>query len=209
MPNTRIYVETHSIRTEAPVNYRIDTGGQILLPIRTTLRGTGSPALTVNGEIHGVEALRIATNVDALMTEKGSSACLACNANFKTPYVSHYWFKKLQISLGGTLEIQSTSHNVSGNTVHLHMVNAASEYNGLLKADTVNIHTDYFSVEFDSIVDTSGLGWGAQQGPGSRTACSGQAGAGHGGAGGSGCWTGCSHSCYTNYGGIVATALFL
>ena len=200
LPNTRIYVETHSIRTEARVNYQIDTGGQILLPLHTTLRGTGSPALTVNGEIHGIEVLRISSNVYALMTEKGASACSSCSVGLIAPYVGHYWFKKLQVSLGGTLKIQSSTQNVSAKAVHLHMFETALDYTGSLKADAVNVYTDYFSLEFDSTTDGSGLGWPAQQGPGSRTTCSGQAGAGHGGSGGSGYWTGCG-SCYTHSGG--------
>ena len=209
LPNTRIYVETHSIRTEAPVNYQVDTGGQIVLPVRTTLRGTGSPALTVNGEIHGVEVLRVSSNVDILMTEKGASACVACSSGFKAPYVGHYWFQKLQVSLGGIVKVQSSTKNVSAKAVHLHMFETALDYTGSIKANAVNVYTDYFSIEFDATTDGSGFGWSAQQGPGSRTACSGQAGAGHGGSGGSGYWTGCGGSCYTHHGGELMFLSFL
>ena len=205
LPSTRIYVETHSIRSEAPVNFHIDTGGQILLPVRTTLRGTGSPALTADGEIHGIEWLKIFNNVNAILSEKGASACVTCNAASKTPYVGHYWFKKLQISLGGILNIQSSTQNVSARAVNLHLFEAALEYTGSVKADAVEIFTDYFSIEFDATADGSGLGWNAGQGPGSRTSCSSVAGAGHGGIGGSGYWSGCG-SCSSN-GGMLVFAL--
>lgn len=173
------------------MNFQVDTGGQIFLPVRTTLRGTGSPALTVNGEIHGIELLRVSTNVYALVTEKGASACVKCSSGFKTPYVGHYWFQKLQVSLGGTFKVQSSTQNVSAKAVHLHVSETALEYTGSLKADAMNIYTDYFSLEFDATTDGSGFGWRARQGPGSRTTCSGQAGAGHGGGGGYGYWDGC------------------
>ena len=193
-------METHSIRTEAPVNYQVDTGGEILFPVRTTIRGTASSALTVNGEIHGIEELQVASNVQVIITEKGSSACVACSSAFTTPYVGHYWFNKLQVSLGGTFKVQSSTQNVSAKAVHLHMLKTILDYTGSIKADVVNVYTDYFSIEFDATTDGSGLGWSNQQGPGRLSSCSGQAGAGHGGSGGSGYWTGCG-SCYTNHGG--------
>lgn len=199
LQNTRIYVETHSVRTEAPVNYQANTGGQIVLPIRATLRGTRAPALTVNGEFHGVEELRLSSNVDALVTEKGFSACLECNSSYTTPAIGQYWFKKLKVSLGGTFQVQSSSQNISAQAVHLHVHETALDYTGSLKADAVNILTDYFNLEFDATTDVSSSGWPAQQGPGSYTACSGVAGAGHGGAGGYGSYTGCG-SCNTNRG---------
>ena len=200
-------METHSVRCEAPVNYRIDTGGQIFLPIRTTLRGTGSPGLTVNGEIHGIEWLRISQNVNALFTEKGASSCVKCDAAFKTAYISHYWFKKLQISLGGTVNIQSSNQIVSSNAVNLHLLEASLEYTGSLKPDAVKIFTEYLSIEFDAKVDGSGLGWQAQKGPGFRAGCSSQAGAGHGGGGGSGYWSGCG-SCSVQGGTVVLKTRF-
>ena len=200
LPNTRIYVETHSLRTEAPVNYRVDTGGEILFPVRTTLRGVASPGLTVNGEIHGIEELRVSSNVQALVSEKGSSGCMACNTSFTTPYVGHYWFKRLQVSLGGSFKVQSSTQNVSAGAVHLHILHTALDYTGSMKADAVNIYAEYFSIEFDATTDGTGLGWPNQQGPGSKSSCSGQAGAGHGGRGGYGYWTGCS-SCSTSGGG--------
>ena len=203
LPNTRIYVETHSIRSEAPVNFHIDTGGQILLPVRTTVRGTRSPALTVDGEIHGIEWLKISQNVNALFTEKGASGCVECTAAFKTPYLSHYWFKKLQISLGGTLNIQSSTQNVSGRAVNLHLFETALDYTGSITADALKLLTDYFSIEFDATVDGSGLGWQAHEGPGRKTDCSYRAGAGHGGIGGRGYWSGCG-SCSAS-GGVLLT----
>ena len=193
LQNTRIYVETHSIRTEAPVNYQANTGGQIVLPVRTTLRGTRTSALTVNGEIHGIEELRLSSNVATLVTEKGQSACLECNTTYTTPTIGHYWFRKLKISLGAIFEVQSSSRNIATQSVHLHVRETALDYTGSLKADTVNVLTDYFSIEFDATTDASYSGWPSQQGPGSLGTCSGVFGAGHGGAGGSGYWTGCGH----------------
>lgn len=199
LQNTRIYVETHSVRTEAPVNYQANTGGQILFPVRTALRGTRTPALTINGEIHGIEELRLSSNVAVLLTEKGFSACFECNSSYTTPAIGHYWFKKLKVPLGGTLEVQSSSQDISVQSVYLHACETDLDYNGKLKADAVTILTDYFSIEFDATTDASSSGWPSQQGPGSITTCSGVAGAGHGGAGGSGYWSGCS-SCNTNSG---------
>ena len=201
-------METHSVRCEAPVNYRIDSGGQIFLPVRTTLRGTGSPGLATDGEIHGIEWLTISQNVNALFTEKGASSCVKCDAAFKTAYISHYWFKKLQISLGGTVNIQSSNKNVSSNAVNLHLLEASLEYSGSLKPDAVKIFTDYLSIEFDAKVDGSGLGWQAQKGPGFRPGCSSQAGAGHGGGGGSGYWSGCGSSCNVRGGTVVFKTCF-
>lgn len=192
LQNTRIYVETHSVRTEAPVNYQANTGGQIVFPVRTTLRGTRTSALTVNGEIHGMEELRVSSNIAALVTEKGFSACLECNSSYTTPAIGHYWFKKLKVSLGGTFEVQSSSQDISAQSVYLHVFETALDYTGSLKADAVNILTDYFSIEFDASTDASSSGWPSQQGPGSITACSGVAGAGHGGVGGTGYRTGCT-----------------
>lgn len=196
LQNTRIYVETHSVRTEAPVNYQANTGGQIVFPVRTTLRGTRTSALTVNGEIHGIEELRVSSNVAALLTEKGSSACFECNSTYTT--ISHYWFQKLKVSLGGTFEVQSSSQDISAQSVYLHVCETALDYTGKLKADAVNILTDYFSIEFDATTDASSSGYPSQQGPGSITTCLGVAGAGHGGRGGSGYWSGCSRSCHTS-----------
>lgn len=193
LQNTRIYVETQSVRTEAPVNYQVNTGGQIILPVRTTLRGTRTSALTVNGDIHGIEELRLSSNVAAYVTEKGQSACLECNTTYTTPTIAHYWFKKLTISLGATFEVQSSSQDISTQSVHLHIHETALDYTGSLKADAVKVLADYFSIEFDATTDASYSGWPSQQGPGSLTTCSGVFGAGHGGAGGSGYWTGCGH----------------
>ena len=197
LTNTRMYVETHSLRTEAPINYRVDTGGEILFPVRTTLRGVASPGLTVNGKIHGIEELRVSSNVQALVSEKGLSGCVACNTSYTTPYVGHYWFKKLQVSLGGSFKVQSSAQNVLAGAVHLHILHTALDYTGSIKADAVNIYAEYFSIEFDGSTDGTGLGWPNQQGPGSTSSCSGQAGAGHGGRGGNGYRTGCSssHTC--------------
>ena len=190
------------------MNYRIDTGGQIFLPVRTTLRGTGSPGLAADGEIHGIEWLRISQNVKALFTEKGASSCFKCDAASKTAYISHYWFEKLQISLGGSVNIQSSNQNVSSNAVNLHLLKASLEYTGSLKPDAVKIFTEYLSIEFDAKVDGSGLGWQAQKGPGSRGGCSSQAGAGHGGGGGSGYWSGCRSSCSVRGGRMVLKTRF-
>ena len=197
LTNTRMYVETHSLRTEAPINYRVDTGGEILFPVRTTLRGVASPGLTVNGKIHGIEELRVSSNVQALVSEKGLSGCVACNTSYTTPYVGHYWFKKLQVSLGGSFKVQSSAQNVLAGAVHLHILHTALDYTGSIKADAVNIYAEYFNIEFDASTDGTGLGWPNQQGPGSTSSCSGQAGAGHGGRGGNGYRTGCSssHTC--------------
>lgn len=193
LQNTRIFVETQSVRTEAPVNYQANTGGQIVLPVRTTIRGTRTSALTVNGEIHGIEELRLSSNVATLVTEKGQSACLECNTTYTTPLIGHYWFKKLQVSLGATFEVQSSSQDISTQSVHLHVGETALDYTGSLKADAVNLLTNYFSIEFDATTDASYSGWSSQQGPGSLATCSGVFGAGHGGAGGNGYWTGCGY----------------
>ena len=200
-PKTRIHVETQSIRTEAPVNFRVDTGGEIFFPPRTTLRGVGSPGLTINGKVHGVEELRVSSNVQALVSEKGSSSCVKCGSSFSAPYVGHYWLKKLQVSLGGSFKVQSSTQNVSSKSVHLHILQTVLDYTGSIKADAVNIYTEYFSIEFDASTNGTGLGWPNQQGPGSTSSCSGQAGAGHGGRGGGGYWASCSHKCKTNGGG--------
>lgn len=199
LQNTRLYVESHSVRTEAPVNYQANTGGQIVFPIRTSLRGTRAPALTVNGEIHGIEELRLSSNVDTLVTEKGFSACLGCHSNYTTDYTGHYWFKKLHVSLEGTFQVQSSTQSISAQAVHLHMSEIALDYTGSLKVDAANILTNYFSLQFDATTDASSSGWSAQQGPGSYTTCSGVAGAGHGGRGGSGSISGCT-TCNTNGG---------
>ena len=195
--NTRIYVESHSVRTEAPVNYQADTGGQIVFPIQTTLLGTRAPALTVNGEIHGIEELRLSSNVGSLVTEKGFSACLDCHSNYTSDYIGHYWFKKLQVNLGGTFEVQSSVQTISSQAVRLHMGEIALDYTGSLKADAAKLLTEYFSLEFDAATDASSSGWSSQQGPGSSTTCSGVAGAGHGGRGGTGYFSGCT-SCTAN-----------
>ena len=191
LQNTRIYVETESVRTQAPVNYQVNTGGQIVLPVRTTLRGTRTSALTVNGEIHGIEELRLSSNVATLVTEKGQSACLECNTTYTTPTIAHYWFKKLKISLGATFEVQSSSKDISTQSVYIHVLEAALDYTGSIKADAVNVLANYFSIEFDATTDASYSGWPSQQGSGSLATCSGVFGAGHGGAGGYGYWTGC------------------
>ena len=199
LQNTRIYIETHSVRTEASVNYQANTGGQIVFPVHTTLRGTRTSALTVNGEIHGIEELRVSSNVAAFVTEKGFSACLECNSSYTTPTIGHYWFKKLKVSLGGIFQVQSSSQDISTQSVYFHVHETALDYTGSLKADAVNFLMNYFSSEFDATIDASSSGWPAQQGPGKITTCSAVAGAGHGGAGGSGYWTGCG-SCNTNTG---------
>lgn len=192
LQNTRIYVECHSVRTEAPVNYEAHSGGQIVFPIQTTLLGTRAPALTVNGEIHGIEKLRLSSNVGTLVTEKGFSACLDCHSNYTTDYIGHYWFKKLQVDLGGTFQVQSSVQTISSLAVRLHTGEIALDYTGSLKADAAKLLTEYFRLELDAVTDASGSGWSSQKGPGSSTACSGVAGAGHGGRGGTGYFSGCS-----------------
>ena len=184
------------------MNFQVNTGGQVVFPVRTTLRGTRTPALIVNGEIHGIEELRVSSNVAALVTEKGFAACLECNSSYITPTIGHYWLKKLKVSLGGTFQVQSSSQDISAQSVYLHVYETALDYTGSLKADTVNIITNYLTSEFDATIDASGSGWPAQQGPGSITTCSAVAGAGHGGTGGSGYWTGCG-SCNTNTGNFT------
>ena len=197
--NTRIYVETHSIRTQAPVNYQVNSGGQIVFPVITVLRGSRTYALSVSGEIHGVEELRISSNVGVLVTEQGSSSCFQCHGIYSTQYVGHYWFKKVQIMLGGNLKVQSSSQDILAKSVWLHASKVALEYTGSITADTVNVFADYLSLEFDASADSRYLGWSTMRGPGSHTDCEGVGGAGHGGPGGGGQITGCS-PCHSNGG---------
>lgn len=52
---------------------------------------------------------------------------------------------------------------------------------------------NYFSIEFDVIIDVFYFGWLFQQGFGSFVICLGVFGVGYGGVGGNGYWIGCGY----------------
>ena len=190
-----MYIETHSIRTEAPANYDVQPGGELVFPVLTVLTGKRSPALSVAGHIQGVEELRVFKNVHSTLRERGSSSCFFCEED-PARYSSHYWFGKVKVMLGGVLEVESSSHDVAVKTVALHVSRLDLDYTGSLQSDTVEVFSRYSSIEFDATLDATGRGWPSGQGPGSRSTCELVAGAGHGRPGGSGKITGCS-TCQT------------
>ena len=191
--NTRVYIETHSIRTEAPVNYDVQPDGELIFPILTVVTGTRSPALSVAGRIQGIEELRVFKNVHSILTDKGSSSCFDCSGNSQA--LSHYWFGKVKVMLGGQFEVLSDSRDIATRSVVLHISRMDLDYTGSVRADTVEMFSDFFSVEFDAKADGTGRGWPPGQGPGANTACEKVVGAGHGGAGGWGQISGCNRNC--------------
>ena len=185
---TRVFIETHSIRTQAPVNFVVNTGGDLLLPVFTTLVGLRTEgALYVEGRLYGIESLRLYTGVRSVVTDKGHTSCFGCNASFVVPYQSHYWFSKVNVMKDGTFELKSNSFNVNSRVVHLHVHEVDLDYSGQIKPDVVKMYTNVLSIEFDAGVDATQRGWPSVQGPGASRGCSQNvAGAGHGGAGGDG-----------------------
>lgn len=96
--------------------------------------------------------------------------------------------------------------NVLVRVVNFYLFEVVLEYIGFVKVDVVEIFMDYFSIEFDVIVDGLGFGWNVGQGFGSRMSCFFVVGVGYGGIGGSGYWSGCGF-CFSN-GGMLVFVLF-
>lgn len=202
--NTRIYVHQDSFRAQPPVNFEVQSSGELVLPIFTVLSSSRNPALNVNGRVFGLEELRITQDTRVVFTAGGQSSCMRCNAITLSRSVSKYWLTQLQIMKGAKLQVISGSFDVNAKSVSLHIQKTYLDYTGSLQADVVVIFTDFLNLEFDSTIDTSGRGWPANQGPGRRSCCSqlgwSTCGAGHGGKGGYGCsksckrWISCQES---------------
>jgi hypothetical protein len=185
-PGTQIHVETHNIRTHAPVNYDILASGELYLPLLTVINGNRAPALKVHGVLRGIEELRIYKGSHASVYIQGSSFCKNC-----PPYTGQYSFKKVKIMQGASFTVNSNSQNIKTKTVTLNIQQLSLDYTGTIKGDVANMFTNFMNLEYDASVDFSHTGWPASSGPGFRSGCGSLAGAGHGGKGGSGC-TSCS-----------------
>lgn len=193
--NTRVYVHRDSFRAQPPVNFDVQSAGELVLPIFTVLSSSRYPALNVNGRVYGLEELRISQQTRVIFSAGGQSSCMRCNVIALSQFVSKYWLTRLQIMKGAQLEIRSGSFDVTAKSVSLHIQQTELDYTGSLKADVITIFTDFLSLEYDSTIDTSGRGWPVGQGPGARSCCTkfglSTCGAGHGGQGGNGCSRAC------------------
>lgn len=184
-PGTRIHVDSESIRTQAPVNFEVKQNGGLVLPLLTVLAGSRTPVLNVEGHLYGIEELRVSKNLIARFGLSGRSSCFGCGIS--TPAsVGHYWIQKVQAMQGATVDVLSNSKNVKSQTVVLYVKQIELEGTGRIKADVINMITDFMSVEYDAKVDTSSRGYPAYNGPGYRSECRSSVGAGHGGVGGYG-----------------------
>lgn len=189
-PGTQVFVATHSIRTQAPVNYEILTSGELYLPLLTVLEG--STGLSVQGVVLGIEELRLQKSTHASLFIQGSSFCQNCSS-----FTGKYAFKRVKIMQGASLKVYSYSKDITAKTVTLNIDQLSLDYTGVLKGDVANILTNFMNVEFDASLDFSFSGYSASSGPGYRSGCYNLAGAGHGGQGGSGRKTSTScGSCY-------------
>ena len=186
--NTRLFVESNSIRTQAPVNFIVNAGGELFLPLFTTLTGLRKEgALYTKGGVYGIESLRLYKGVRSVVTEKGHTTCFGCNSSLVTPYESHYWFGRVNVMKDAVLEVKSNLFNVDTASAYLHIKDLELDYSGKITPDVVTIYTDALKFELDSGIDATQRGWLPVQGPGATSSCSRNvAGAGHGGPGGKG-----------------------
>lgn len=186
---TQIQIEPGSIRSEAPVSFVVKQGGTLELPLFITLRGSRTITMDIEGQVYGVEELRIPKAFHARLAKTGKSSCYGCNVPVSN---GEYWLEKLTVAESAVVEVLSNSRNVKSQTIVLHVQSMNLQGTGKIKVDVINIFADFMKIQCDSQVDSSGQGYPAYQGPGYRSGCDKTAGAGHGGDGGYGRQWGCS-----------------
>lgn len=139
--------------------------------------------MNVEGQLFGLEELRISKALKARFSISGYTSCYGCSLPVSQ---GQYWFKKVNVENTANVEILSNSRNVKTQSVTLHVQSLNVQGTATINADVLNVFTDFMKVQCDAMVDSSSRGYPAYQGPGYRSGCGSSAGAGHGGDGGSG-----------------------
>ena len=185
---TRVYIHEDIVRMRTMVNYVVKNGGELVLPQLTELVAKRSPCFEVHGGVYGVRELRIYAS-RAQLHRSGHSGCFSCSSKLD----GKYWFEKIVVKSGGTLEVISAVKDVR-KAVQLHTATVAVEYNGVLTSDAIEMFTKYLKTDHDARFDSSSRVTG---GPGAGSTCGyAGGGAGHGGIGGRGSGCGCSGYAY-------------
>lgn len=161
----------------------------MVLPLFTSLTGSRPYTMNVEGQLYGVEELRVTKTRSVRLTISGHSSCYQCSLPVSQ---GQYWFNNLKVENAAKVEISSNSRNVKTQSVTLHIQSLNLQGSSAVNADVLNMFSDVMKIQCDAKIDSSSQGYPAYQGPGYRSGCSSSAGAGHGGDGGYGERWGCS-----------------
>lgn len=180
---TRVYTHHNIKRLRSLVNFDVQQGGELILPLLTELVGKRNPSLEVHGAIYGIRELRIHSSSHAKLHLSGHSGCFNCSSKYMNADLRRkYWFNQVIVKAGGKFEIVSAQSNVS-KAVQIHTSATVVQYNGMVICDAMELFTKYMKTEHDSRFFGSGKAASNGLGPGTSCGVAGS-GAGHGGKGG-------------------------
>ena len=170
-------VESVSSKTEAPCSYRIDIGGEIILPSEFHVHGTRT---VIEGRITGVHRLYVSAGAVIDFTSTTQTALVENSTYVFLSEPGNLSFADVVVKREGDVEFRRVTDFLRLNCDAL-----AVKYQGKLYINHGEIFTSFGSLDSEGEINLDGVGFSAEEGPGAGSSSAGiGSGAGYGGTGG-------------------------
>ena len=170
-------VESVTNKTEAPCSYKIDNGGEILLPAEFHVHGTRT---VIEGRITGVHRLYVSRGAEMDFMSTTQTALMENKTYISISEPGNLSFAEVVVKKQGDVEFRRVTE-----FLRLTCNELVVKYLGKMFVNHGEIFTTFAWLDSQGVINLNGVGHGAQTGPGAGTS-SGNigTGAGYGGVGG-------------------------
>ena len=170
-------IESVSNKTEAPCSYKIDNGGEIILPAEFHVHGTRS---VIEGMITGVHRLFVSSGAVIDFTSTTQTALVENSTYVFVSQPGNLSFAYVVVKRKGDVEFRRVT-----DFLRLNCDEVTVKYDGIMRINHGEIFTSYGWLDSKGVINMDGVGFPAEQGPGAGITHGGiGSGAGYGGTGG-------------------------